>query len=365
VSSDRRTVLVVDDSPFVRRVIVDLIARDPGFVVVGEAGDGHEAIAQVHTLHPDLVTLDVEMPGLDGLQTLGYIMSEIPRPVVMLSALDSVGGADLTLRALELGAVDFVRKPSRADALDEVTLGDRLLQALRAAVGGNFRGAPVLARPRVSAEHAVITDHDAQFAVVIAASTGGPRALAEIVPALPSGLAVAVLIAQHMPAGFTESLARRLDALSALRVVEARDGVRVRAGWGYVAPGGRHTRVTRDAAGVARLEVRDGPAIHGVRPAADPLLASAAECFGGRCVGVVLTGMGRDGADGLAAVRLAGGFAIVQDRETSIVHGMPAAALAQAGADRVAPLEGVAATIGEGLARVGCTGAHLPPGAPT
>ena len=169
---------------------------------------------------------------------------------------------------------------------------------------------------------------------------------------------MAVLVAQHMPAGFTESLARRLDALAALHVVEARDGVRVRAGWGYVAPGGRHTRVVRDAAGVARLEVRDGPAVHGVRPAADPLLSTAAACFGARCVGVVLTGMGRDGADGLAAVRLAGGFAIVQDRETSIVHGMPAAALAQAGADRVAPLAGVATSICEGLANAGCAGAH-------
>ena len=202
-SSRVRTVLVVDDSPFIRRVVRDVIDTSGDLRVVGEAANGYEAIAAVHALSPDIVTLDVDMPVLDGLQTLGYLMSETPRPVVMLSALDDRG--DTTMRALELGAVDFVRKPGRADALDLATLSVRLLGALRAAGAARYRSVPMLARPVVGRGRRLHGVTPATHLVVIAASTGGPRALAEIIPSLTAGWGAAVVIAQHMPPGFTES----------------------------------------------------------------------------------------------------------------------------------------------------------------
>ncbi len=342
------TVLVVDDSAFMRRLVRELVESEPGFRVVGTAADGMDALEQIHRLQPDLVTLDVEMPGLDGLQVLGYVMSETPRPVVMLSA----GATEPTMRALELGAVDFVRKPSGPISLDLALVRERLAAALRAATQANLRGAPVLARPGAGVAPVArpAAARPAGRVVVVACSTGGPRALAEIVPALPPDLDEAVLVVQHMPAGFTAGLARRLHALAALPVQEAADGAVPLAGHVYVAPGGAHLAVRREG-GVATLRLSDAPPRWGVRPAADLLFASAAEAFGDRCVGVVLTGMGRDGAAGLAAVRAAGGRAIVQDAATATITAMPTAALAHAGADRVAPLAEVAAAIVELSAR--------------
>ncbi len=341
----RRTVLVVDDSAFMRRLVTDLVESDRRFRVVAAARDGHEALRMVHELDPDLVTLDIEMPGLDGLQVLGYVMSETPRPVVVLAAAGSEDGAELAIRALELGAVEFVRKPSGPISLDLERVRDRLIAALDAAAVTNLGGAPMLARPvsgeRSQERHLPVA---ATCAVVIASSTGGPRALAEIVPRLPAPLGAAVLVAQHMPRGFTASLARRLHGLAALPVSEARDDEPVMSDHVYVAPGGAHM-VVEGPAGGARIRLLEAPPIWGVRPAADPLFASVAASFGARSVGVVLTGMGRDGADGLQRVRAGGGGAVVQDRATSTVYGMPAAALESAGADRVAPLGDVAGAI--------------------
>ncbi|HEY0996853.1 MAG TPA: chemotaxis response regulator protein-glutamate methylesterase [Gemmatimonadaceae bacterium] len=350
------TVLVVDDSAFMRRLIPGLIEATGEFRVVGTARDGHDALRQLHALEPQLVTLDVDMPGLDGLQTLGYIMSEAPRPVVMLSATTTQAGYDVTLRALELGAVDFVAKPSGAVSLDIDRVGERLLQALRAGRETNLRGVGMLVRPPVGAaqppRRTAGSAGGARSAVAIAASTGGPRALAEVIPALPAGLAAAVLVVQHMPAGFTRSLAQRLDAMSALPVHEAAHGEAVRAGHVYLAPGGSHMRVVARESGPAIAIDADSPTIWGVRPAADPLFRSVASVFGAATVGVVLTGMGRDGAAGLQAIRDAGGQAVVQDRATSTIYGMPQAALQVAGADRVAPLGEVAAAVTGMVARV-------------
>ena len=336
-----RTVLVVDDSAFMRRLVRELIESEPGFRVVGTAADGMDALEQVHRLQPDLVTLDVEMPGLDGLQVLGYVMSEAPRPVVMLSA----GAPELTMRALELGAVDFVRKPSGPISLDLALVRERLVTALHAASAANLRAAPVLARPATPPAGARRpASRPAARLVVVACSTGGPRALAEILPALPADLDAAVVVVQHMPAGFTAGLARRLDALAAVPVAEAVDGAVPLAGHVYVAPGGAHLVVRREG-GIATLRSSPDAPVWGVRPAADPLFASAAAGFGAGCVGVVLTGMGRDGAAGLAAVRAAGGRALVQDAATATIAAMPAAAVAHAGADRIVPLGEVAAAI--------------------
>jgi two-component system, chemotaxis family, protein-glutamate methylesterase/glutaminase len=337
-------VLVVDDSALVRRVLSDLITRSGEFVVAGEAADGHEAIRQVHQLRPDIVTLDVAMPGLGGLEALGYIMSESPVPVVMLTALEAPHGGELTIRALELGAVDFVRKPHHADAMDEPALEGRLLEALRAANRVNLSSVRMLVR-RAGGEPRPMPDTmPATRVIVIAASTGGPRALAEVIPALPFPLGAAVLIAQHMPPGFTDSLARRLDATSRLRVRQAAGGETVCRDRVYVAPGGRHLRLARLRDRIV-LEVSDDAPRWGVRPAADPLFESAAAIYGCNTAGVVLTGMGRDGADGLQAIRAAGGWGLVQDRATSIVYGMPQVALQVAGADAVVPLGDMAAAI--------------------
>ena len=343
--------LVVDDSAFMRKVITEIIDTSDEFQVIGTARNGHDALKQIHALDPAIVTLDIEMPELDGLQALGYIMSETPRPVVMLSAGETGGGAEsLTMRALELGAVDFIRKPSGPISLDIGTVREQLLGALRAALQVNLGGVSMLARPKLrNTARPSGAGGTARRAVVIAASTGGPRALADVIPNLPKGLDAAVLVVQHMPSGFTRSLADRLNSLSSVPVTEAVHGDRVVHGHVYVAPGGLHMKVVL-VEGAPVLELDTTAPIWGVRPSADPLFRSASEVFGAEIVGVVLTGMGRDGAAGLRAIREGGGRAIVQNRESSIVYGMPQAALSAAGADRIAAIQDVAPTIVELLA---------------
>ena len=336
-----RTVLVVDDSALVRRVVCDLIAATGEFHVIGTASDGLDALAKVHALDPDIVTLDIEMPGIDGIAALGYIMSEAPRAVVMLSGLESRGAVDMTMRALELGAVDFVRKPAGALGDETPVMASRLLDALRAAAVVNLRGVPMLGRVALPAERTRAAARGAHAAIAIASSTGGPRALLEVVPALTREFDAAVLIAQHMPRGFTAGLARRLDAMSSLGVSEAAHGEVVLANHVYIAPGGQHMTVTSDGT-QARIALDGSAPVWGVRPAADPLFVSVAGHFGAACVGIVLTGMGRDGSAGLAAIRRAGGGAVVQDRATATVYGMPRSALEHAGADVVAPLRSIA-----------------------
>ncbi len=339
--------LVVDDSAFMRKVVSELVEASGEFRVVGTARNGNDAIGKVHSLDPAVVTLDVVMPELDGLQALGYIMSESPRPVVMLSAAADAQGDALTIRALELGAVDFVRKPSGQISLDLASVGERLIEALRASLQVNLRGVGMLARPRmVAASPSRRGSAAATRVVAVAASTGGPRALAELIPALPGDLDAAVLVVQHMPRGFTRSLADRLDQMSALQVSEGVDGEPVQHGRVYVAPGGTHMRVVDGASGPV-LALDAGPSVWGVRPAADPLFRTVAALFGKHAVGVVLTGMGRDGAEGLRLIRDAGGRGVAQDRETSTIFGMPQAAFAAGGAERVCALGDIAALVAE------------------
>lgn len=349
MSSKKARVLIVDDSAFMRRMVAQIVEESGEFQVAGTARNGRDGLRQIEALDPDIVTLDVDMPELDGLGALDHIMRESPRPVVMLSAGTTRSGQAATLRALELGAVDFVLKPSGAISLDVTRVATRLIDALRAAASANLDGlrpAPI-DEPRATGRESLALS-PATSVVAIAASTGGPRALTAVLTHLPRSLPAAVLIVQHMPAGFTKSFAQRLDAACDLRVDQAEQGDVLRHGRAYVAPGGRHLLV-RDGGGTAGpvLELDDGPSRWGVRPAADLLFESVAAVFGPSAVAVVLTGMGRDGAEGTRLVRSAGGRAVIQDRATSTIYGMPQAALHLAGADRVSPLPEIARVIAE------------------
>lgn len=349
-------VLVVDDSAFMRHCISRALSAQPDLEVVGTAGDGIEALELVRRLQPDVVTLDVEMPRLDGLRTLEILMRDMPLPVVMLSSLTEAG-APATIRALELGAVDFVTKPA-PPAVGVREVEPRLVAAVRAAAQARIPLpglSPRTALTRRFAPPSPACGREcpkgevrarAARAVAIGCSTGGPRALLEVIPRLPADLPAAVLVVQHMPAGFTRSLAERLDYVSALPVKEAQHGDLAVPGLVLLAPGGRHMEL--DPSG--RVRLTDGPPVHGVRPAVDVLLGSLPPVFGARCVAVLLTGMGCDGAEGAAWVHAAGGHVLAEDASTAVVYGMPRAVVERGVAHRQAPLPAMADAIQEVLA---------------
>ncbi len=357
-------VLVVDDSAFMRKVISDLVARQPDLVVVGTARDGEEALARVEELDPDVVTLDVEMPRVNGLEALAGIMERSPRPVVMVSSLTRPG-AEATVRALSLGAVDFVAKPSGAISLDMMRVAEELWQKirvaarvprerLRASAAVKPRGGGAAAEAWVRTEARPVPGGRLSRVVVVGASTGGPAALMEVIPGLPAGLAAGVLVVQHMPAGFTASLARHLDGNSRLPVKEAEEGDVLTDGRVLVAPGNRHLLL--DAAGRVALSL--DPPEHGVRPAVDVTLAAVARAWGDRAGCAILTGMGMDGAKGAMALRRAGGWVLAQDEATCVVYGMPRAVAEMGQADEILPLSRVAEAIAARVA--GRRGARTP-----
>ncbi len=337
-----KTVLVVDDSVFMRRMLSDMIGSFEGYQVIGVAADGQEALHQIHELEPDIVTLDIEMPRVDGFQVLERVMTSRPRPVVVVSAYTSAG-SEAALRALDLGAVDFVPKPSGPVSLDLDKVQDRLKNALDAAASAQLSA---LLNPRWSQDRSVQRQAAEwrEAAVAIAASTGGPRALSYIVGALPANLGAAVLLVQHMPPGFTTTLAARLDKVSRLPVREAAGGETVSADSVWLAPGDYHMRVRR-VRGRVKLELDREKALCGTRPAADALFPSVAAVYAERCVGVVLTGMGRDGTAGLAAIRAASGRTLAQDQPSSVVFGMPGRALESGAAERAVPLQDIPGAI--------------------
>jgi two-component system, chemotaxis family, protein-glutamate methylesterase/glutaminase len=338
-------VLVVDDSALVRQMVTHVLAEVPRIEVVGTARDGVEALTLARELKPDVITLDIQMPKMDGLAALPHLVRDTNARVVMLS---SVSDPETTYQALELGAVDFVGKPAQglATALDE--LAKELVRAIRTAARISPAKRHVIASPPSAVPGASAADGDPDRLVVIAASTGGPLALERVFAGLRPDPHTAYLIVQHLPPGFAASLGARLGRAGGLPIVEAEDGTRLRAGHGYVAPYGSHMMVEGRPGRHTRIVLSEGPHIHGLRPSADPLFESAASEYGSRTTGVVLTGMGSDGAHGLLAIRKMGGRTIVQDEETSVVWGMPGAAVRLGAAAIVVPLDGIAAEIAAG-----------------
>jgi two-component system chemotaxis response regulator CheB len=337
-------VVVVDDSPFVRQALTRMLRAAGDVEVVGTAVDGQDGLEKVHALRPDVVTLDVKMPRLGGLEALSRIMAECPTPVLLLSSLTSDGG-EVTLRGLELGAMDFVDKGSVQGHMDLLSLASELLAKVRALAGVPRerlkRPAPVAAAvaapaPRHGTDRAEV--------VAIGTSTGGPPALQAIIPLLPAGFVAPLLIVQHMPPGFTRSLAERLDQRSHVRVREAEDGDPLRPGLALIAPAGRHMKVRRRGA-ETQVWLDDEPrgVLH--RPAIDVLMASVAGLYGRRALGVLLTGMGADGVEGLRAIRAAGGRTLAESEESAVIFGMPKAAIEAGVVDQAVSLPRMAAEI--------------------
>lgn len=330
-------VLVVDDSAFVRQALTRMLNAAPDVDVVGAAVDGAEGVEKTVALRPDVVTLDIKMPRLGGLEALGQIMSRCPTPVLLLSSL-TTEGADVTLRGLELGAMDFIDKSRVQGSMNLLSLAEELLVKVRAlaTVPRGRLGVPPPVPPVLSAPRARAAGTRAEV-VVIGTSTGGPPALQQIIPRLPPQFASTILVVQHMPVGFTRSLAQRLDQRSPLPVREAEDGEPLVPGLVLIAPAGSHMKVRRRGAH-SRVWLDDEPrsALH--RPSVDVLMSSVARLYGARAMGIVLTGMGTDGVEGLRSIRQGGGLTLAESEESCVIYGMPKAALEAGVAERAVPL---------------------------
>jgi len=335
----RIRVLIVDDSALMRQMLSSILASDPAIEVVGTAPDPLVAREKIKTLNPDVMTLDVEMPGMDGLAFLERVMSLRPMPVVMVSSLTGQGAA-VTLRALELGAVDVFCKPADAAAGGLTAYRAELIEKIKAAAIARLRP-PRDSAARVAPRLSVTQIYrSSDRLVAIGSSTGGVEALRDIVVALPAD-APPVVIAQHIPPRFSASFAERLNGLSAVRVKEAVDAERILAGHVYIAPGDRHLRVRRSGAALV-THVQDGPLVSGHKPSVDALFHSVALACAAKAVGVILTGMGRDGADGLLAMREAGADTLGEDESSCVVYGMPKAAREIGAVQRELPLSRIA-----------------------
>ena len=321
-------VLLADDSPLFREMLTRIVGAEPGFEVVAAARNGEEAARLVQALRPDVVTMDLQMPGADGFSGIARIMADVPTPILVLSSLPAQA---VGFQALSLGALDILEKP-RADA-DLAAYGQLLRSRLRLLSGVKvIRHPRGLRRPGAPGRRAG-TRADV---VAVGASLGGPRALATLLRRLPGDFAAPIAVVQHIADGFTEGLAAWLDQECALAVRVARDGDLLEAATVLVAPAGRHLLVGR-----SRVRLSDDPPVEGFRPSVTPLFLSAAQAHGPRACGVLLTGMGRDGADGLAELRRAGGHAIAQDETSSAIFGMPRAAIAAGAADQVLALDDI------------------------
>ncbi|WNR46664.1 protein-glutamate methylesterase/protein-glutamine glutaminase [Paenibacillus roseipurpureus] len=359
-------ILVVDDSVFMRKIVSDLISENSQYNVVGTAKNGQEAIEQVRLLRPDAVTMDVEMPVMNGLDALHHIMKEHPTPVIMLSSLTQEGAAE-TIQALEWGAIDFIRKPSGSISLDLYKVKQLLHEKLHMAVRTKMRAVqPTYEQPTAPAKSNVqfsqttrsATDTMKQMdskilasqptthfdhVVAIGTSTGGPRALHQVISNVPAGFPAPILIVQHMPPNFTKSLAQRLNDISQIRVVEAEDGVVLQTATAYVAPGGWHMVVYKDVNRTYKIRLTKDDPVSGHRPSVDVMFDSLVNIHDLKRHAVLMTGMGSDGAKGMLSLRQSGAITtIAEAEETCVVYGMPRAAVENHAAMHVLPQQEIA-----------------------
>lgn len=344
-------VLVVDDSAFMRKIITDLLTSDHRIEVIATARNGEDALKKIMSHSPDVITLDVEMPIMNGLDTLRKIMTTSPLPVVMLSSTTHTG-ADHTITAMELGAIDFVTKPSRAISLDLYQIRDELIEKVVHASKANL--------PKLKSNKENFTYKEKRSQVVgqvpflstnkkkivcIGTSTGGPRALQEVLRNIPKRIHAPILIVQHMPAGFTHSLAKRLDSICEINVKEAEHGEILKNGTAYIAPGGFHMKVKKLGSALT-ITIDQTMARNGHRPSVDVLFESVSEINGYEKVAVIMTGMGSDGSHALSKMKAAGDVKIIaESKESCIVYGMPKAAIATNYVDVIASLEDIPETI--------------------
>lgn len=359
------TVVVVDDSAFMRKALSTMLGKDPDIEVIATARDGEEGLETVRRLQPDVVTLDIEMPRMDGLTTLRHIMMEMPRPVLMVSSL-TTDGAVATLKALELGAVDFIPKQLSKVSLDIVKIENELREKVKAisrrrlvrpgrlvrpvqtaAAAGVQHAAPAVSHYAPSAATGLLPIRSARPVrdiVAIGVSTGGPPAVQKVLSRLPENFPASILIAQHMPAAFTGPFAKRLDGVCAIKVKEAENGERLTPGTAYIAPGGKHLRLEQRGT-MIEVVVTGDPAEALYKPSANVLMESVGKKFGRRALGVILTGMGSDGMEGMKVLKQAGGRAIAQSDATCVVYGMPKAIVDAGLSDEIVDIDDVAEAI--------------------
>jgi two-component system, chemotaxis family, protein-glutamate methylesterase/glutaminase len=351
-------VLVVDDSPFMCKVLEQIINSDPQLEVVGQGRDGRDGVALAESLRPDVITMDINMPHVDGLQATELIMSQHPRPIVIVSS-ESREGAVSTLKALDLGAIDFVPKPSSGIDLDMTTVREELTRKLKLAAKVRVVRTATrskLAMPagpaasgRSSSAAAAAQNGGKSPIIVIAASTGGPAAVSRVVAGLPKELPAAVILVLHMPATFTNQFAVQLSEISALPVKEAEPNEAPQPGAIYICPGSHHLRLSMGG----KISLDSGPRIDGYRPSADVAFETIAAYARPLAIGVVMTGMGNDAAKGAKAVKAAGGYVIAQDEATSMIFGMPSEAIQVGAVDEVLPLDSIAGALEKRVAKLG------------
>ena len=343
-------VVVVDDSALVRSLLTEIINRQHDMVCIGAASDPLVAREMIRELNPDVITLDVEMPRMDGLEFLSRLMRLRPMPVVMVSTLTEQG-AEITLRALEMGAVDFVAKPriGVSSGLNELAgdIVDKIRVAAAAQVkrlpGAPAAGSPAAASGPAAAPRAPLPRVSTEKIICIGSSTGGTEAIREVLVPMPAD-APAIVITQHMPPGFTTSFANRLDSLCRIRVAEARDGERILPGHAYIAPGGRQFRIDRSGSNYVAV-VEDTEPVNRHRPSVEVLFKSAARVLGPNALGIMLTGMGADGAQAMREMKDAGSYNYVQDEASCVVFGMPRMAIQHGAAHEVLPLNQIASAV--------------------
>lgn len=349
---DKVRVLVVDDSAFMRKIISDMIALDKELTVVGTARNGKESIQKIKDLSPDVITMDVEMPVMDGLAALEIIMKQFPRPVVMLSSLTNEG-ADATLKALELGAVDFITKPVSVFKVNTEEIKAQLIEKIKVAsrvkvnTENLFRSSTKKMEIKSIAKPSILQEKNKSIKriVAIGTSTGGPKALQEIIPYLPKNIPASILIVQHMPPGFTKSLAERLNNISEMNVKEAEDNETLLAGWAYIAPGDYHLELKNEA-NLLKIKLTKTKPVSGHRPSVDVMMNSLARLnLGDKVISVIMTGMGSDGAEGIKNIKLSNGYTVAQDEATCVVYGMPKSAISLGCIDKIVPLQDIAGTI--------------------